>query len=42
MNMGVVVFKGQNRGISGVIMDLWVIEGAKNSGKGTKGLERVR
>ena len=42
MNLGVVVFEGQNRGIFGVILALWVIEGAQNSGKGTKGQRRVR
>ena len=37
-----MVFEGQNRGIFGVILDLWVTEGAQNLGKGTKGQRSVR
>ena len=40
MNLGVVVFEGQNRGIFGVILDLWVIEGGSKSRKGDKGAEK--
>ena len=42
MNLGVVVFKSQNRAIFSVIIDLWLMRGVQKLEKGTKGLGRVR
>jgi len=39
--LGVVVFKGQDRAICGVIIGLWIMKGAQSLEKGTKGYRIV-